>query len=482
MAMKKMMGHVLCLLPFFLYCVCGSVMASYDIMHPPFPGGPGGILQPAVPGGGILPKPVGPPIGGIPGGVNPLHPRPPPGGVLPGGSHGVGRSPLQSPVGPLAAQHGPHSTFAAHRDPCANPGVSCPGGVPGMVGPVPGANGFPKTIPPQLLPQHKPGPAVKPAVPGPARPAGLAGSHDSYGMPLSPQLNGGNILPGVGAGQRVVPPVSNKHEKHPDESKGITKGDNGNVVTEKKEDKMAKVVEGELGESSQGHGRGNKRQLETVLSPVSPVKGVSISQPSDDRAQKKEIDSSDSNHKGGSGVIGTKGQQEQIKETTQGHQQDNHNTETNVAGRASTESHVTADSKPHSTTDASPSEITQSGLSTDDSNTLNNTGTDPNSTTDNVTTTENESTNGVATVGVSAEGNTTANTTSVTLNTTSNEVSTSPTTNTTTNTIPPIPAISNNTIMPNLRGDADSSSSISSSVWVRVPLLIVVTLACILVC
>ncbi|ORC81850.1 uncharacterized protein TM35_001051070 [Trypanosoma theileri] len=34
----------------------------------------------------------------------------------------------------------------------------------------------------------------------------------------------------------------------------------------------------------------------------------------------------------------------------------------------------------------------------------------------------------------------------------------------------------------NKKGDADSSSSISSSVWVRIPLLIVVTLACILVC
>ncbi|ORC83359.1 uncharacterized protein TM35_000741060, partial [Trypanosoma theileri] len=245
--MKKMMGHVLCLLALILYCVCGCVMASYDNMQPPFLGGPGGILQPVVPGG-IHRNP------GIPGAVNPPHPP------LPGGSHGAGRSPLQSPVGPLAAQHGPHSTFAAHRDPCANPGVSCPGGVPGMVGPVPGAKGFPKTIPPQLLPQHKPGPA------------GAVGSHDAYGMPLSPHLNGGNILPGVVVGQRVVPPVTNKHEKHPDESKGITKGDNGNVVTEKEEDKMAKVVEGELGDSSQGHGRGNKRQPETVLSLVSPVK------------------------------------------------------------------------------------------------------------------------------------------------------------------------------------------------------------------
>ncbi|ORC92407.1 uncharacterized protein TM35_000031600, partial [Trypanosoma theileri] len=367
----------------------------------------------------------------------------------------------------LAAQHGPHSTFAAHRDPCANPGVSCPGGVPGMVGPVPGAKGFPKTIPPQLHPQHKPGPA------------GAVGSHDAYGMPLSPQLNGGNILPGVVVGQRGVPPVTNKHEKHPDESKGITKGDNGNVVTEKKEDKMAKVVEGELGESSQGHALGNKRQPETVLSPVSPVKGVSISQPSDDRAQKKEIDSSNSNHKGGSVLIGSEGQQEQIKETTQDLQQENHNTKPNVTGTTSTESHVTTDSKPHPTTDASPSEITQSGLSTDDSNTLSNTSTEPNSTADNVTTAENESTNGVNTLRASAEGNTTANTTSVTLNTTSNEDSTSPTTNT--NTIPTIPGFGNNTIIPNLRGDADSSS-ISSSVWVRVPLLIVVTLACILVC
>ncbi|ORC83858.1 uncharacterized protein TM35_000551270 [Trypanosoma theileri] len=56
------------------------------------------------------------------------------------------------------------------------------------------------------------------------------------------------------------------------------------------------------------------------------------------------------------------------------------------------------------------------------------------------------------------------------------------TTTTTTTTIPTVPEISNSNIMPNVKGDADSSSSISSSVWVRVPLLIVVTLACILVC
>ncbi|ORC83924.1 uncharacterized protein TM35_000531080 [Trypanosoma theileri] len=48
-------------------------------------------------------------------------------------------------------------------------------------------------------------------------------------------------------------------------------------------------------------------------------------------------------------------------------------------------------------------------------------------------------------------------------------------TTTTTTTLPP-------ELTNNKKGDADSSSSISSSVWVCVPLLIVVTLACILVC
>ncbi|ORC83684.1 uncharacterized protein TM35_000601150, partial [Trypanosoma theileri] len=52
----------------------------------------------------------------------------------------------------------------------------------------------------------------------------------------------------------------------------------------------------------------------------------------------------------------------------------------------------------------------------------------------------------------------------------------SPTTDTTiTTTLPP-------ELTNNKKGDADSSSSISSSVWMRVPLLIVVTLTCILVC
>ncbi|ORC83971.1 uncharacterized protein TM35_000521150 [Trypanosoma theileri] len=51
------------------------------------------------------------------------------------------------------------------------------------------------------------------------------------------------------------------------------------------------------------------------------------------------------------------------------------------------------------------------------------------------------------------------------------------TTNTTTTTTTLPPELTNNK-----KGDADSSSSMSNSVWVRVPLLIVVTLACILVC
>ncbi|ORC81845.1 uncharacterized protein TM35_001051020 [Trypanosoma theileri] len=66
--------------------------------------------------------------------------------------------------------------------------------------------------------------------------------------------------------------------------------------------------------------------------------------------------------------------------------------------------------------------------------------------------------------------NNSANTNNVTPNTPNNKEST-----TTTTTLPPEPTN-------NKKGDADSSSSISSSVWVRVPLLIVVTLACIHVC
>ncbi|ORC84258.1 uncharacterized protein TM35_000471530 [Trypanosoma theileri] len=228
----------------------------------------------------------------------------------------------------------------------------------------------------------------------------------------------------------------------------------------------------------------NASKPETVLSSphAHTVQDVSINQRSEvteqtESTQKQPLPSESDERR-------TEGQQEQIKETAHGPQQDNHNEDPRATGTTSTESHVTADSNPHPTTDASPSEITQSGLSTGDSKTLNNMSTEPNSTTDNVTTSEeNESTNGVNTMGTSSEGNTTVNTDSVTLNITSNQESISTTTTTTnTNTIPPVPGISNDTIMPNVKGDADSSSSISSSVWVRVPLLIMVTLACILVC
>ncbi|ORC82033.1 uncharacterized protein TM35_001001050 [Trypanosoma theileri] len=57
----------------------------------------------------------------------------------------------------------------------------------------------------------------------------------------------------------------------------------------------------------------------------------------------------------------------------------------------------------------------------------------------------------------------------------SNSENSTTTTTTTTTTLPP-------ELTNNKKGDADNSISISSSVWVRVPLLIVVTLACILVC
>ncbi|ORC84268.1 uncharacterized protein TM35_000471630, partial [Trypanosoma theileri] len=297
----------------------------------------------------------------------------------------------------------------------------------------------------------------------------LAGSHGSHGMTLSTHLDGGAVsLPGVGVG-----PAFTKGEKPP-----IIAKSNPNQVNESENDKKLRGPKGELNDRLQDHNHGNENQEETVVSPPLPLQEVSINQPSQlteqaESTQKHPVPSE-------SGERRTERQQEQIKETTQGPQQENHNTEPNTTGTTSTESHVTADSNPHPTTDASPSEITQSGLSTDDSNTLNNTSTEPNGTTDNVTTAENKSTNGVNTVGASAEGNTRANTTSVTINTTSNEESIS--TTTTTNTIPPITGISNNTIMPNVKSDADSSSSISSSVWVRVPLLIVVTLACILVC
>ncbi|KAH9589349.1 hypothetical protein LSM04_007237 [Trypanosoma melophagium] len=72
-----------------------------------------------------------------------------------------------------------------------------------------------------------------------------------------------------------------------------------------------------------------------------------------------------------------------------------------------------------------------------------------------------------------------SNTNSLSPNTPSGKKSTPATTTATTTTLPSDTEYDKK---PNVKGDADSSSSISSmrSVWVRVPLLIVVTLACIL--
>ncbi|ORC81509.1 uncharacterized protein TM35_001141040, partial [Trypanosoma theileri] len=310
-------------------------------------------------------------------------------------------------------------------------------------------------------------------------------SHPSYGMSLLNQRDdlssvrpGGTKAPGSTMeiqGVNGLPGADIKNGNRPVVTNSVTKGESG-VLNRNEMDGEQKVMEQKLGNTLEVQRTLNASKPGTVLSSSPPVQDHSGDQTDVLSEQAKNTQKQPVSSE--SGERRTQGQQEQIKETTQGTQQDDHNTETNATGTTSTESHFTADSKPHPTTDATPSEITQSGLSIDDSNTLNNTSTEPNSTTDNVTTAENESTNGVDTVGASAEGKTTATTISVTLNTTSNEDSTSPATNT--STIPPVPEISNNTIMPNVRGDADSSGI--SSVWVRVPLLIVVTLTCILVC
>ncbi|ORC83931.1 uncharacterized protein TM35_000531150 [Trypanosoma theileri] len=87
----------------------------------------------------------------------------------------------------------------------------------------------------------------------------------------------------------------------------------------------------------------------------------------------------------------------------------------------------------------------------------------------------NESGNTNADSGTAPEGSGSSNNQNEGENTDTTTTTTSTTTTTTTSTLPP-------ELTNNKKGDADSSSSISSSVWVRVPLLIVVTLACILVC
>ncbi|ORC84062.1 uncharacterized protein TM35_000501160 [Trypanosoma theileri] len=452
MAMKKMMGHVQCLLPFILYCFCGCVLAN---VPNPYSFMTGGVV--GIPGGGVHPNNVEFQPAGIPGPAVP------------------GRLPVNPPVGvPKGVQQKPYTDPAVPHGPCGTPGV--PGAIPGSAAGTntcsAGIPGSHHVVPSPTFPIKPPlSTTAKPLAPAQFGAAGSSGTSLSTTRDDLPSSRQGGIKAqgGHGVGQHDVSSEVNKLAKHPDESTDNTKLDSGLAHGEKE-------LEGESGDRSKGQGRGNESQPEPAVSHSRTVQDVSIKQSSEvtqktENTQKQPVSSE-------SGVIRSDGNQELIKETTQGPQQDNHNTESNVAGKPSTDSHVTADSNSHPTTDASPSEITQSGLSTDDSNTLNTTSTEPNSTTDNVTTTENESTNGVNTVGASAEGNTTANTTSVTLNITSNEDSTSPTTNI----IPTIPVISNNTIMPNVKGDADSSSSISSSVWVHVPLLIVVTLACILVC
>ncbi|ORC81848.1 uncharacterized protein TM35_001051050 [Trypanosoma theileri] len=422
------------------------------------------------------------------GGVHPnnnvgLQPAGIPGPAVPG------RPPVNPPVGvPKGVQQSPYTDPAVPHGPCGSPGA--PGAIPGSAA---GTNTCSVGIPGSHHAVPSPTSPIKPPLPTTAKPLAPAqlGSAASSGTSLSTTRDG---LPssrqsgikaqgGHGVGQHDVSSEANKLGKHPEESPDNTKRDSGLAQGEKElEENKQKELKGESGDRSKGQGRGNDSQPEPAVSHPSPVQDVSINQRSE--VTKQAENTQNQTLPTESGLIGTKGNQEPIKETTHGTQQDDHNTETNATGTTSTESHVTADSKPHPTTDASPSETTQSGLPSGDSNTPNNTGTEPNSTTDNVTTAENKSTNGVDTVGASAEGNTTATTISVTLNTTSNEDSTLPTTTTTTtNTILTITGISNNTIMPNVKGDADSSSSnISSSVWMRVPLLIVVALACILVC
>ncbi|ORC90040.1 uncharacterized protein TM35_000103080 [Trypanosoma theileri] len=111
----------------------------------------------------------------------------------------------------------------------------------------------------------------------------------------------------------------------------------------------------------------------------------------------------------------------------------------------------TAEGGSETATQPSPSPNTSATGSSDVS--------DATATQNNISSAESESTNNQNEEGVTGNTDTTT------------------TTNTTTTTTTLPPELTNNK-----KGDADSSSSISSSVWVRVPLLIVVTLACILVC
>ncbi|ORC84028.1 uncharacterized protein TM35_000511290, partial [Trypanosoma theileri] len=341
-------------------------------------------------GGGVAGMPAGFHHAGLPvGGVHPnnveLQPDGIPGPAVPG------RPPVNPPVGvPKGVQQRPYTDPAVPHGPCGTPGV--PGAIPGSAA---GTNTCSAGIPGSHHTVPSPTSPIKPPLPTTAKPLAPAqfGAAGSSGTSLSTtrddlqssRQGGIKAQGGHGDGQHDVPPQANKLGKHPDESPDNTKLDSGVAQGEKElEENKQKELKEESGDRSKGQGRGNENQEETVVSHSRTVQDVSINQPSElteqtENTQKQPVSSK-------SGERRTEGQQEQIKETTQGPQQDNHNTETNVTGTTSTDSHFTADSKPHSTTESQqqPAEITQSGLSTDDSNTLNNTSTEPNSTTDNV--------------------------------------------------------------------------------------------------
>ncbi|ORC83932.1 uncharacterized protein TM35_000531160, partial [Trypanosoma theileri] len=108
MAMKKMMGHLLLLLPFILYCFCGCMLANVPNPYSFMTGG--GIA--GMPGGGVHPNNVGFQPAGIPGPAVP------------------GRPPVNPPVGvPKGVQQRPYTDPAVPRGPCGSPGA--PGAIPG---------------------------------------------------------------------------------------------------------------------------------------------------------------------------------------------------------------------------------------------------------------------------------------------------------------------------------------------------------------
>ncbi|KAH9598665.1 hypothetical protein LSM04_008517 [Trypanosoma melophagium] len=484
--------RVLFLLALMLYCVCGCVLANQGNLYPGAAGIPNHLnSQPGV-------------VGGLPG--------------VPGAGHQPSARP---PVSVQGTKQNPHPAFGGPHDLCASPGVpgkgACLVGVPGSA--KPDAKGGHPAKPFTHLPQQPLHGAFVPPVPGQFGPA-----HGSHGATLSSQLNGGvGRLPGFAGGINGKTPAVTKSDPRSD------------ADGKKKEDKEKepKVMERDRGNTLQGQNGVNVTQQETVLSfPVqergveeakqtqsltnpmqktSKVNNESNSVPlssspsseiptgmsdgmtavsnlpleqsknapedhlqtkDDGKTEEKETDSPESKKETETGVNGSNTtHREERSGNTLGAQQESHNTQKDAA---STQSHVTPESKQHPTADPQTTGTNQSGLPSADLNTPKDMKTEPHSTTDTVTPPESKSTNGVNTVGDSAKGNTTANTSPDTLNTPSNEESTT----TTTTALPPtVPA---NNKKPNVKGDADSSSSISS-VWVRVSLLIVVALASILV-